>query len=294
MTKNSNEIVLTQRVIESKIFTIRNVQVVLDKDLASFYEVKPIRLREQVKRNANRFPDDFVFQLNEDEVDMLVSQNAIPSKKYLGGYLPYVFTEQGVAAVSAVLKSDKAAEVSIMIMRAFVAMRKFITQNARLFERLNRIEIKQLDTDRKLNEIFKKLDKSYPYYDKGIFFNGQVFDAWVFISNLVKKAKQSLILIDNYVDESVLSLFAKKKKGVTVDIYTKNISRVLKEDAKKFNKQYGGLTLHKFGASHDRFLLIDKTDVYHIGASLKDLGKKWFAFSKMDKDSLVIFKKLRV
>jgi len=292
MTKKGTEIALTQTVIESKIFTIRDIQVVLDKDLASFYEVKPIRLREQVKRNANRFPDDFVFQLTEDEVEMLVSQNAIPSKQSLGGYMPYVFTEQGVAAVSAVLKSDKAAEVSIMIMRAFVAMRKFILQNARLFERLDRIEIKQLDTDRKVNEIFKKLAKSYPHYDKGIFFNGQVFDAWLFVSDLVKRAKSNLILIDNYVNETVLSLFTKKKKGVTVDIYTKNISRALNEDAKKFNTQYGGLMLHKFNASHDRFLLIDKTDVYHIGASLKDLGKKWFAFSKMDKDSLVIFKKL--
>ena len=294
MTKKGTDIALTQQVIESKIFTIRNVQVVLDKDLASFYEVKPIRLREQVKRNANRFPDDFVFRLSEDEVEMLVSQNAIPSKKSLGGYLPYVFTEQGVAAVSAVLKSEKAAEVSIMIMRAFVAMRKFILQNAQLFERLYRIELKQLDTDRKINEIFKKLEKNYPRYDKGIFFNGQVFDAWVFVSDLIKSAKSSLILIDNYVDETVLSLFTKKKKGVALDIYTKHISRALKEDAKKFNMQYGGLTLHKFDISHDRFLLIDKTEVFHIGASLKDLGKKWFAFSKMDKDSLVIIKKLGV
>jgi len=294
MTKKEAGIALTQKVIESKIFTIRDVQVVLDKDLASFYEVKPIRLREQVKRNANRFPEDFVFQLSEDEVEFLVSQNAIPSKQSLGGYLPYVFTEQGVAAVSAVLKSEKAAEVSIMIMRAFVAMRKFILQNAQLFERLDRIEIKQLDTDQKINEIFRKLEKSYPHSDKGIFFNGQVFDAWVFISDLVKSAKNSLILIDNYVDETVLSLFAKKRKGVTVDIYTKNISRALQQDANKFNMQYGGLTLHQFDISHDRFLLIDKTEVYHLGASLKDLGKKWFAFSKMDKDSLVILDKLGV
>ncbi len=289
-----DKIVLTQQMIESKIFTIRGVQLVLDKDLASFYEVKPIRLREQVKRNANRFPDDFVFQLTQDEVDILVSQNAIPSKQSLGGYMPYVFTEQGVAAVSAVLKSDKAAEVSIIIMRAFVAMRKFILQNARLFERLDRIEIKQLDTDQKVTEIFKKLEKNYPNYDKGVFFNGQVFDAWVFVSDLVKSAKSCLILIDNYVDETVLSLFAKKKKSVSVNIYTKNISRVLKEDAKKFNAQYGRLKLHKFDVSHDRFLLIDKKEVYHIGASLKDLGKKWFAFSKMEKDSLTILKKLGV
>jgi len=294
MSKKEQSIALTQQVIERKIFTIRGVQVVLDKDLAAFYEVKPIRLREQVKRNANRFPDDFVFQLTEGEVDSLVSQNAIPSKQSLGGYLPYVFTEQGVAAVSAVLKSDKAAEVSIMIMRAFVAMRRFIMQNAQLFERLDRMEIKQLDTDRKIDEIFKALESKHPQHDKGIFFDGQVFDAWVFISELVKKAKSSLILIDNYVDETVLTLFAKKKKQVSVSIYTKNITRTLQEDATRFNNQYGGLTLHHFEAAHDRFLLIDKSEVYHIGASLKDLGKKWFAFSKMEKDALTISQKLGI
>lgn len=294
MSKKEQSIALTQQVIERKIFTIRGVQVVLDKDLAAFYEVKPIRLREQVKRNANRFPDDFVFQLTEGEVDSLVSQNAIPSKQSLGGYLPYVFTEQGVAAVSAVLKSDKAAEVSIMIMRAFVAMRRFIMQNAQLFERLDRMEIKQLDTDRKIDEIFKALESKHPQHDKGIFFDGQVFDAWVFISELVKKAKSSLILIDNYVDETVLTLFAKKKKQVSVSIYTKNITRTLQEDATRFNNQYGGLTLHHFEAAHDRFLLIDKSEVYHIGASLEDLGKKWFAFSKMEKDALTISQKLGI
>ncbi|NLN96180.1 MAG: ORF6N domain-containing protein [Bacteroidales bacterium] len=285
---------LTQQNIEKRIFTIRDTQVVLDKDLATFYEVKPIRLREQMKRNANRFPDDFVFQLTRSEVESLVSQNAIPSIQSLGGYMPYAFTEQGVAAVSAVLKSEKAAEVSIMIMRAFVAMRKFIVQHGRLFERLDRIEIKQLDTDQKIEGIFKALESKKTQPDKGIFFDGQVFDAWVFISDLVKNAKSSLILIDNYVDETILSLFAKKKKTVSLSIYTKNISRALQEDAKKFNQQYGGLTLHAFDASHDRFLLIDETEVYHIGASLKDLGKKWFAFSKMDKESIVIFKKLGI
>ncbi|MBE0639006.1 MAG: ORF6N domain-containing protein [Bacteroidales bacterium] len=294
MIRKGTEIVLSQQIIESKIFTIRGVQVVMDKDLASFYEVKPIRLREQVKRNANRFPEDFLFQLNDKEVDTLVSQNAIPSKQALGGYLPYAFTEQGVAAVSAVLKSNKAAEVSIMIMRAFVAMRKFIIQNARLFERLDRIEIRQLDTDRKFDEIFKALESKQIQPDKGIFFDGQVFDAWLFISDLLKSAQTSLILIDNYVDETVLSLFSKKNQGVTVTIYTKALGRALQEDANKFNAQFGGLTLHAFDTAHDRFLLIDKTEVYHIGASLKDLGKKWFAFSKMEKDSFVIFEKLGI
>jgi len=292
MTKKELDITLTQQAVERKIFTIRGVQVILDKDLAAFYEVKPIRLREQVKRNANRFPDDFVFQLTEEEVNVLVSQNAIPSKQTLGGFLPYVFTEQGVAAVSAVLKSEKAARVSIMIMRAFVAMRKFIMQNANLFERLDRIEIKQLDTDRKIDEIFRALATKQTQPDKGIFFDGQIFDAWVFISNLVKSAKSSLILIDNFVDETVLNLFSKKQIGVSVRIYTKNIGKALQGDAKRFNAQYGSLSIYTFVVSHDRFLIIDETEVYHIGASLKDLGKKWFAFSKMDKDSLAIIEKL--
>lgn len=178
MTKKESEITLSQKLIERKIFTIRAIQVVLDKDLAAFYEVKPFRLREQVKRNAKRFPDDFVFQLNDGEVDFLVSQNAIPSKQSLGGYLPLVFTEQGVAAVSAVLKSEKAAEVSIIIMRAFVAMRKFLLQNARFFERIEHLEIKQLETDNKIVEILKALESKNIQPDKGIFFDGQIYDAW--------------------------------------------------------------------------------------------------------------------
>ena len=196
--------------------------------------------------------------------------------------------------LSAVLKTETAVRTSVMIMDAFVKMRHFLLENAELLKRISAIEKKQIATDEKVQGLLNAMENKELKPKQGIFFNGQVFDAWQFISGLVKKAKTNLTLIDNYVDESVLSLFAKKKKGVSVDIYTKNISRALSEDAKKFNAQYGELTLHKFNASHDRFLLIDKTDVYHIGASLKDLGKKWFAFSKMDKDSLVIFKKLGI
>ncbi len=196
--------------------------------------------------------------------------------------------------LSAVLKTETAVRTSVMIMDAFVKMRHFLLENAELLKRISAIEKKQIATDEKVQGLLNAMENKELKPKQGIFFNGQVFDAWQFISGLVKKAKTNLTLIDNYVDESVLSLFAKKKKGVSVDIYTKNISRALSEDAKKFNAQYRELTLHKFNASHDRFLLIDKTDVYHIGASLKDLGKKWFAFSKMDKDSLVIFKKLGI
>ncbi len=261
---------------------LRDVQVILDKDLASFYEVKPIRLREQVKRNPNRFPPDFVFQLTENEVDSLVSQNAIPSKQSLGGHLPYVFTEQGVAAVAGVLKSEKAAEVSITIARAFVAMRKFLFQNASVFQRLDRIELKQIQTDEKFERIFKALESGQATPDMGIFFDGQVFDAYTFAVNLIKSATQSIVLIDNYIDESVLTLLSKRNIGVSASIYTKEINKALQLDVKKHNAQYPSIEIKTFANSHDRFLIIDHKELYHIGASLKDLGKKWFAFSRMD------------
>lgn len=274
--------IVKQQHIESKIVMLRDVQVILDKDLASFYEVKPIRLREQVKRNPNRFPPDFVFQLTDNEVDSLVSQNAIPSKQSLGGHLPYVFTEQGVAAVAGVLKSEKAAEVSITIARAFVAMRKFLFQNASVFQRLDRIELKQIQTDEKFERIFKALESGQATPDMGIFFDGQVFDAYTFAVNLIKSATQSIVLIDNYIDESVLTLLSKRNIGVSASIYTKEINKALQLDVKKHNAQYPSIEIKTFANSHDRFLIIDHKELYHIGASLKDLGKKWFAFSRMD------------
>ncbi len=274
--------VISQQKIEAKIVIVRDIQVILDKDLAAFYEVKSIRLREQIKRNPNRFPSDFVFQLTDEETDILVSQNAIPSKQSLGGYLPLVFTEQGVAAVSGVLKSEKAAEVSIAIMRAFVSMRRFIMQNASVFQRIENLEVKQLKTEQKLEQIFNALEAGSPEPDKGIFFDGQVFDAYTFVSNLIKKAQKEIILIDNYVDESVLILMTKRKKDVSLLIYTKSISKSLQLDIEKHQTQYPPVEIKTFASSHDRFLIIDGKELYHIGASLKDLGKKWFAFSRMD------------
>jgi hypothetical protein len=275
------EIVIQQSDIEKRIFTIRNVQVVLDNDLADFYQVSTSRLNEQVKRNTHRFPADFMFQLTEAETTILMSQNAMSS---WGGRrkLQYVFTEQGVAAVSAVLKSDKAAEVSINIMRAFVNMRRFISQNALLFQKLDKLEIKQLETDQKFEQIFKALESKNPEPEKGIFFDGQIFDAYVFVASLVKKAKSSIMLVDNYVDETVLTIFAKRNPNVKATIFTQNISPQLKLDLHKHNAQYPAIELKTLADSHDRFLVIDHRELYHIGASLKDLGKKWFAFSRMD------------
>jgi len=287
----------SEKQISSKIHTIRGLQVMLDRDLAELYEVKAIRLREQVKRNIKRFPDDFMFQLTKNEVDFLVSQNAIPSKKHLGGFLPYVFTEQGVANLSSVLTNDKAIEVNIRIIRVFVAMRRFIQTNARLFQRLDNVEQKQLahtlDTNKKFEKVFKALEKEDIQPKQGIFFDGQVFEAYLFVTKIIKRAKKSIILIDNYVDESVLTLLDKRKKGVSAAIFTKQISKQLHLDLKKHNEQYDSIEIKIFNKSHDRFLIIDKQAVYHIGASLKDLGKKWFAFSKLDKGILNIMEKIK-
>ncbi len=283
--------------IKSRIYTLRDQHVMLDKDLAEFYEVKPIRLREQVKRNIKRFPEDFMFQLTDEEVDFMVSQNAIPSRKHLGGTLPYVFSEQGVAAISAVLTSDRAIAVNIMIMRAFVAMRKFIAENGQLFSRFDNIEKRQIvfetKTDDRFDKVFKAIEEREITPQKGIFFDGQVYDAHKFVSDIIKSAKKSIVIIDNYIDDTVLNQLSKKKKNVSVIIYTKKISQQLVLDAERFNTQYPTLKIKILKESHDRFIVVDDSTVYHIGASLKDLGKKWFAFSKFNTDALGLIEKLR-
>lgn len=283
--------------IASHIYTIRGFQVMLDRDLATFYEVKPTRLREQVKRNIKRFPSDFMFQLSEEEADLMVSQNAIPSKKHLGGTLPYVFTEQGVASISSVLTSTRAIEINILIMRAFVAMRRFIATNAQIFHRLEAVEknqiTHQIQTDKKFKKVFDAIEEREIIPAKGIFFDGQIFDAYVLISRIVRSANKSIVIIDNYIDETALNLFAKRKKNVMVTIYSKNISKQLAADVEKFNKQYPEVELKELHSAHDRFLIIDDCTIYHIGASLKDLGKKWCAFSKMDIEGLKILNRLK-
>jgi len=268
--------------IQDRIYTMRGVQVMLDRDLAQFYEVKPIRLREQVKRNINRFPSDFMFQLTENEVEIMVSRNAIPSRQHLGGTLPYAFTEQGVAAISSILTSARAVEVSILIMRAFVTMRRFILSNAIVFQRLDTLELKQLDTDKKMEMVLNAIESRGIQPKQGIFFEGQVFDAYKFVSDLFRSAEESIVIIDNYLDDTVLTHLTKKKKGVRVILLTRNLSKTLALDVSKFNKQYPEIDIKHFDNSHDRFIIIDNKIVYHFGASLKDLGKKWFAFSKMD------------
>ena len=266
--------------IESLIYTIRDQPVMIDRDLARLYGVETKVLNQAVKRNVQRFPQDFMFQLTKEEC---LRSQIVTLKEGRGHhlkYMPYVFTENGVAMLSSVLRSEKAIEVNIRIMRAFSAMRNFLVNNAAIFQRMDQLEMKQLKTDEKVDAILDKLgDNEKP--KEGIFFNGQIFDAYALVADLIRGAKGRIVLIDNYIDDTVLVQLAKRKPGVTVDIYDGHITKQLRQDVEKHNEQYPGVTLHNYTKAHDRFLIIDE-DVYHIGASLKDLGKKLFAFSKME------------
>nr|WP_315155256.1 ORF6N domain-containing protein [uncultured Flavobacterium sp.] len=277
--------IITRQEIENQIYTIRGQQVMLDSDLARIYQVETKVFNQTVKRNIDRFPESFCFQLIQEEFDAinLRSQFVTSSLNYGGRrYLPYVFSEQGIAMLSAVLRSDIAIKVSIEIMNAFVEMRKILVNNAALFHRLDKIELKQIDADQKFEEIFKALESGKLYSEKGIFYNGQIFDAYTFVSDIIRSAQSSIILIDNYVDDTVLTLLDKRNSDVTATIYTKSISNQLRLDVQRYNSQYPPVEVEIFSNVHDRFIIIDNTELYHIGASLKDLGKKWFAFSRMD------------
>ncbi len=279
---------LTITPIENMIITLRGVQVIVDRDLAALYGVETKRMNEQVRRNLNRFPSHFRFQLTKEEVDEVVANcDHLLSIRY-SPTLPYVFTEQGVAMLASVLHSDTAVDVSIKIMDAFVAMRHFIASNAQVFQRLEVIEHHQLEmssrltkNDNQISEIFKRLDQENITPTQGIFFDGQIFDAYTFVSDLIRSAKKSIILFDNYVDDTVLTMLDKRKAKVSATIYTKIISQKLQLDIEKHNSQYQSIDVKQFDKAHDRYLCIDNI-VYHIGASLKDLGKKWFSFNKME------------
>ncbi|MBR5443541.1 MAG: ORF6N domain-containing protein [Paludibacteraceae bacterium] len=300
--------------IEPLIRTIRGQQVLLDSDLAILYGVETKRLNEQVKRNIERFPDDFMFQLTKVELINLKSQIATSSaiensprsqiatssqevslKSQIvtschGGvrYLPYAFTENGIAMLSSVLRSPIAIQVNIRIMRAFTAMRQFIASNAQIFQRLDVMEQNQLalaahqtETDHKLEEVFRRLDSGNVQPHQGIFYDGQIFDAYTFINDRIREATTRIILIDNYIDDSVLTILSKRADKVAATIYTKKPTAQLQLDIQKHNAQYPPIEIITFDRSHDRFLCIDET-VYHLGASIKDLGKKWFAFNRME------------
>ena len=287
LTTNRDPLVVVDN-IETLIKVIRGQQVMLDKDLATLYGVEAKVLNQAVKRNVERFPDDFRFQLTKEEClrSQIVTLNEKQGQHLK--YMPYAFTEQGVAMLSSVLRSQTAIEVNIQIMRAFVSMRHFMVNNASVFSRLETIEYHQLEmqqhqqeTDKRIDEVFRRLDEGNAKPKQGVFYNGQVYDAYTFVSDLIKSAKKRIVLIDNYVDETVLTLLDKRDNNVSAIIYTQQISRQFQLDIDRHNAQYAPIDVETFRLSHDRFLCIDD-DVYHIGASIKDLGKKWFGFSKME------------
>ena len=275
--------------IENRILVIRNQQVMIDRDLAELYGVETKALNQAVKRNIGRFPERFRFQLSENETNELVTNcDRLKTLKHSSA-LPYVFTQQGVAMLASVLTSRTAIEVSIRIMDAFVAMRRFMLNNAQIFVELNSIkkhlmetDLHQLESDKKIEQLFSIMDR-YRIEDKqGIFFQGQIFDAYAKFESFIQRAEQEIILIDQYVDLSVLERLAKKQNGVCVTIYTNPRTSLTSLDIQRFNAQYPTLTLCYSSSIHDRFLIIDNTILYHIGASLKDLGKKCFAFEIME------------
>lgn len=312
--------------IRSHIYSVRGVQIMLDEDLSMLYNIPTKVLNQSVKRNIDRFPHEFCFRLTKIEYDNLksqivtsklipqrsqnvtlnlksqiatsnlISQSAI-SKKHGGRRkLPFAFTEQGVAMLSGVLKSDIAIHISIQIMSEFVSMRKIIQINSHVLTRIDKIETKQIldksDTDKKFKQVFDALSDNKNIPKQSLFFDGQTFDAYLFVSKLIKSAKQQIILIDNFVDETVLLLLNKRKIGVSAIIYSKNISPNLLLDLKKHSSQYLPIEMKEFNSSHDRFLIIDNKSIYHFGASIKDLGKKWCAVSRLEISTLKILERL--
>ena len=289
MAEDKNHVIVDNKDIKNMIYTFRNQQVMVDSDLARLYQVTTGNLNKAVKRNLSRFPEHFCFQLTEHEYKNLRFQNgSSSSNNNYGGrrYMPYVFTEQGIAMLSAVLKSDIAVEVSVKIMNSFVEMKRFLLSNQELFSRLDRIEIKQLETDRKFEEVFNYIAANTEV-KQNIFFNGQIYDAFSFIVGLIRKAKKKIILIDNYVDVYTLNILCKKNQGVDVVIATAGKGSLSAKDIIKFNAQYSKLSVKTTTDFHDRFLVIDKTEVYHIGASIKDAGKKSFGITKIEDKDLI-------
>jgi hypothetical protein len=280
--------------IHNKIYTIRGVQVMLDEDLAKLYKVETKVFNQAVKRNIERFPDNFRFLLTQNEYESLRSQFVTleTARGKHRKYLPYAFTEQGVSMLSAVLKSDTAIHTSIQIINSFVKMRRFLFDNASVFQRFTQIEQKLLTHDENFDKLFEALENKSLKPKQGIFYDGEIFDAYIFINDLIKNTKDEIILIDNYIDENVFILFS-KYPNIKIKIYTQSITKQLKLDFEKYQKQYQNIELFEFKNSHDRFLIIDKEEIFHIGASLKDLAKKWFAFSKINLEIAELLKKLK-
>ena len=294
----TNMVDYTTENIKKLIYTIRGKQVILDSDVAMLYNYETKNINKAMKRNIDRFPEDFCFQLTLNELNEMWFQNGttLEKTKYRSEkYLPYVYTEQGVSMLAGILKNETAIQVSINIMRAFVEMRKFIISNGQIFNRLSSIEYKLIDQDRELSNHEKNFEKIFDELQKDkeeefkqkIFFDGQIYDAYSLIIDIIKTAQNKILIIDNYIDDSILKMLAKKNKDVEVVILTSSNSNIKKLDIQKFNSQYPSLKLSYTNKFHDRFIVVDRKDLYHIGASLKDLGKKCFAISKIEDNEYI-------
>lgn len=293
--KQLSDIEISEVTIKNLIYVVRGQQVMMDSDLATLYQVETRVLNQAVKRNIARFPEKFRFQLSGTEYDDLKSQFVISSEEdenTHGGRrkLPYVFTEQGIAMLSAVLRSETAVQVSIKIMDAFVEMRRFLASNTLMFEKINEMEVKQLAFQKNMEEKFDKIFHYISEHEESsqkIFFDGQIYDAFSLLVDLVSKAEKKLVLVDNYVDVGTLNILAKKKSDVEVVVYTVRRTRLSEADVNNFNQQYPKLEVKYTGVFHDRFLIIDDICAYHIGASIKDAGKKCFGISLIEDTRIV-------
>lgn len=289
MSSEINNLSNSNNEIKNYIYTIRGKQVILDSEIARLYEVETKKLNQAVKRNINRFPEQFCFKLTENEYESLRSQFVtlkIQGRGQHSKYLPYAFTEQGVAMLSAVLHSDRAVDISIKIINTFIEMRKFLNSKGQVFERLTNVEYKLIEHEKKFDTIFNQLQQEENIKQK-IFFEGQIWDSYSLIIDIFKKANKKITIIDNYIDDSVLKMLTKKNKNVEVVIITSEKSNIEDIDIKKFNKEYPTLKVAKTNKYHDRFIIIDNKELYHCGASIKDLGKKCFGINKIEDVSII-------
>ena len=284
---------ITNELLLPKIHFIRGTWVMIDRDLAELYSVETRRLNEQVKRNIERFPDDFMFQLTKEEESQYLHDSSLMSQFATSNWggnrkLPYAFTENGIAMLSSVLRSEAAIEANIKIMRMFTSMRKTFRKESSLLNKIELLEFHQIETQKAVTDINNRLDYIFDKIEtndhlpaQGIFYDGQVYDAYTFVADLIRKAERRIVLIDNYIDDTVLTLLDKRKVGVAAIVHTSRMTKELELDIDKHNAQYRPIEINIFKRSHDRFLIIDD-DVYLIGASIKDLGKKWFGFTLME------------
>ena len=258
----------------------------LDSDVAALYQCETKYVNRVVKRNIERFPEEFCFQLNEDEFEFLRCQIVTLNKNGRGKhrkYLPYVFTEHGRTMLAGLLNSPIAIDISIKIIDSFIMMRRLVSTNGDIFKRLTDVEYKLLEHNKKFDEVFDKLEqKNEKETNQKIFFDGQIWDSYNLIIKLIKKANKKILIIDNYIDDSILEMISKKKKNVEVVILTSNNSNISKLDILKFNKEYPTLKIGKTNKFHDRFIILDNKELYHCGAFLKDLGKKCFGINKIE------------